>query len=296
VPENNNLGELERGDEINSALYINMSSDRGEVYQIPFEPRVIEADYEAVKDDIDGQRISNQDVTEWVDISSKVVINGQSPQEYGIEENRQIEADGKIDYSINIPENADPGQHYFTIKPNPESENGGLSTDLSYRPVIFDVSGDVERSLELHSVEAYNKQKDEVKIDFAIRNTGNVAVKTERSTIEILDESGNIIEGLTFPESRIPSGESKEISISWNPVKEVEDSDYRLQGSIDYYTSSVHLSEDLEIMDGRIQKNSNINKSNSSNLTGQFFSSVNSTTYVLLIGIIGISVYLYYLQ
>lgn len=296
MPENSNLGELERGDEINSALYINMSSDRGEVYQVPFEPTVTVANYEYVKDDIDSQRISNQDVSEWVDIGSSVIINGQSSRDYQIEENRQIEADGKIEYALRVPENADPGQHYFTIRLDTKNSR---NLELSYSPIIFDVSGDVERSLELQSVEAYNTQKDMVKIDFNISNTGNVAVKTERSTIEILDESGNSIEGLTFPESRIPNGESKKISISWNPVREVESSDYRLRGSIEYYTSSIEVDHDLDkitrdkIESEDIKTQEGSSKSDNSNITGMFsVSSIDPVAGLLSIGIMVLGTYI----
>lgn len=120
-----------------------------------------------------------------------------------------------IDYSISIPQNADPGGHYagiFFQNGNPEDRSDKPAIGLSSKAgtlVLLEVSGNIIESGELKSFGIKNGKKffEHLPIEFSVGfgNTGNVHLRPEGS-IEITNMFGKTVAKIDVNKRKIGAG------------------------------------------------------------------------------------------
>lgn len=120
-----------------------------------------------------------------------------------------------IDYSINVPIDADPGGHYAGIffgSGNPEDRNDKPAIGLSSKAgtlVLLEVSGNIIESGELKSFEIKNGKKffEHLPIEFSVgfENTGNVHLRPE-GEIEITNMFGKTVAKIDINRRKIGAG------------------------------------------------------------------------------------------
>jgi len=120
-----------------------------------------------------------------------------------------------IDYSISVPQDADPGGHYAGIffgNNNPDEKNGKPAIGLSSKAgtlILLEVSGNIIESGELKSFEIRNGGTffEHLPIEFSIgfENTGNVHLRPE-GEIEIINMFGKTVAKIDVNRRKIGAG------------------------------------------------------------------------------------------
>ncbi|MBD3208323.1 MAG: DUF916 domain-containing protein [Candidatus Nealsonbacteria bacterium] len=158
----------------------------------------------------------------WVEVEPKVFTLDPKSQEF-------------VTFTINVPENAEPGGHYGAVLAKTRAASGPKFTGatISHRVgsvVLLSVAGEVEENLAVSdfSVPQYSEYGP---IPFSIKfeNQGTIHVKP-RGLITITDWLGRKVADISVPEKNVLPGAVRKIEASWN-------TDWLLAGR---YTATLH--------------------------------------------------------
>ena len=190
----------------------------------------------------DPWQASEEPIKDWITFQQNPVVVPTKP-EYVVyfPSGEVVKANQKVTLMLNIPENAEPGYHAFSINLAPRYYGGGgtISTIAVTRPLfIFRIPGKVVRDGKIEGILADREDDGRVRIDVLFRNTGTVTLKARISGLEIYDEKGKYIKTLQSGWYLVPPNEAKVLSVYWTDNKETEQKTHRMIATIDFTTGA----------------------------------------------------------
>ncbi|NMJ92701.1 hypothetical protein GLT81_00395 [Nanohaloarchaea archaeon] len=301
IPKDKEIGNLQRGEKIDSSFLVNISfreyEDPSEINDVRISPSITMPTIYRDEEHLETDKASDEDVSKWIDIKNETVINAQTSETYYSGTGEDINAEGKLDYTLEVPEQAEPGAHYFSLRAGTESTGGGGIDRYRYETIKFTIPGDVERSIEIENISTTKTSKNEVILTFELANTGTVTVVTKKSEFGIFNEDSEKVSKLSIPSTKISRDQVKRLNISWRSLDQIKNAQYKLEGSLDLLSSTKAFERNIDVEKVKSSqdldsKSSNTEKSNN-NISGEFFrEDVNQTTLILLIAILATSFFI----
>ncbi len=162
----------------------------------------------------EGQVAVEEQKNETYSLKKWVILSPQeftlAPGEYKI-----------VNYTINVPQNAEPGGKYGSILAIPTGIVSPQGSGASINPrvgalVLLSVSGKIVEKLEVKEFSA-PKLSDRGPIPFVLRfeNTGTVHVKP-RGIIAITDIFGKKVADIEIPQKNVIPGAVRKVEAGWN--------------------------------------------------------------------------------
>lgn len=286
--EKTDLGEFEPGDTYSGSLYISSHSEYEEFdsYEVTIgsETRFLE-EYEGRQD----QTVNHYDPSEWFDFPENVGLNRFKTEVYEIEEGEDIEVDKRLDYELDIPQDAEPGLYSISIIPNSDFSGGYRRDNL-----LFSVKGEANREVNLESIEVYNASKEEYVTKIKLRNTGSVTSEVSDGTIFLRDSADQKLTSINL-ESNVKidgsknnyvmrPGKSTTLAYRSEIYSEIGEDEVRPDGEIKFHDYTIQVDEEVQIrQDYTENSGSKQYLDYRSTAIGNFFSSsINFTTLILL--------------
>lgn len=192
------------------------------------------------------ERISEQRIGEWwsFEVDHLNAENEFSPEGSG------ETFEGRIQATLDVPNDAEPGLRYGSINMDPEvvtedeATPGGqlgfaFSPNLRYE---LDIEGNVNRDLHAQDVRAFRLDEDQIAIEVLLTNQGTVTTSFENFEVEIIDESRNIEGKVNISGDNLEPEESRWFDATWNEDEPIEEGSYEIDGELNYFTGRAYAS------------------------------------------------------
>lgn len=186
-----------------------------------------------------NENTSEEDITSWIK-----VVNNPVELEPVNETLRTIggtiKGQRQVSFLIDIPRNAEPGEHEVRIKPipvvyaEPTAPVGGMVVAITSIKVIFDVIGNPVRSGAILDVEAGNHANNNLEIKTYFQNTGTNTISTS-GTQKVYDNDGNLIKEFSLENTYVSPKQIKTFR-TFLKTDELPFEDYNVYTVIDYKT------------------------------------------------------------
>lgn len=147
-------------------------------------------------------------IARWVTIDSEEFILGPGEQKF-------------IEFTIDIPDDAEPGGHYGSILAKTTSVVGGEFAGAAVAGrvgalVLLSVSGEVRESLSVESFSVPNySEYGPINFELRFKNTGTVHLKP-RGHLTITNWLGTKVADLEVPQNNVLPGSIRKIDIPWS--------------------------------------------------------------------------------
>lgn len=158
-----------------------------------------------------------------------------------------VNSNARVDYTLDIPNDAEPGLHYGSIELNsdisgdqsePGTNNFG-ETNIRYSIMV---EGDPLRNIVVQDVRAFRLGEDEAAVEVLLRNEGTVTTSTEDFQVDVLDATGATEATLTAGDAVLEPGEERYVEASWGSEDGIEEGAYQIDGEVDYLTGQATAS------------------------------------------------------
>lgn len=242
-------GTIQRGDSEEVTLHLTSNSESAfnvrPSYKEPFTSERFSGAFST------PSRVSEQDISDWVKFSDDLYpVNPDNSTVEVLGEGTTISSNGKIEFKISVPRDAEPGYHSGRVRVSPLVDQGGgygssVVAQASSR-FEFRVPGNVERDLRVQDVNAYRLRDKTVRIDTRIENTGTVTAQANSTRFLIENYVGEGVESISENSLELGPGESRWITSYWTG-EDVEAGEYELKGTVNYVTGSSFASQSFSV-------------------------------------------------
>nr|EGQ40695.1 MAG: hypothetical protein J07AB56_14250 [Candidatus Nanosalinarum sp. J07AB56] len=295
APGDQNLGTVERGESIQSAIYLSVS---GEDERFIVEPEVQDASSTRLVElgDADFVNYSSEESTpekwnSWVDFNeSRQVVDPSTTVRAG---GRSFE--GIIPFTIDVPRDAEPGWHAGSIPINPRFASEGTSGSVSIQAlvdpiVLFRVPGDVRREFEVTETRGARTATNEGLALVTIRNTGTVSSSLGGFSLNIVSPAGGTTQTRRTNGEVLEPGETHTFTGAWSQ-EQLPAGNYEAQVFVNHMSGGFAISESLQITDF-IQENVDV-EAPEDNRTGSLGQPGSDATWIILLVLVVLAVVLY---
>ena len=239
-PSRIDLGEVERGSTEIVELYIITPSNG--TFLVNLEPSEVYLDASTV-----NENYSEESIIPWVNIINNPVEIEANEEVIG----SSIKGQRKISFLMEIPEDAEPGEHMVNINPVPLPASEAIgSVGSMVRSTVpvrlrLDVKGNSVRDGSILDVMVGRYLADDVEIETYFQNTGTVTISATGSQ-RIYDKEGNLVKEIKLDKSYIGP---KEIMVFRGrvPIELVSSEDYMVHTVFDYMTGKEESDSVLSI-------------------------------------------------
>lgn len=248
APPTRDLGTVEPGETLTGTIYV--TTDREELFAV--KPKVYEGKpssiYGANNEQINVTEYSDADVTGWFTFPGSLRID---PSAYQPPEGVPDDVDGVVEYEIQVPSDADVGYHSAEISINPQTgaEGGGTGAvvrAVARQEVYFRTTGTAQRDISIGGARAFRTGEDQVRIDVLFQNQGTTTTTIGDGTIEVRDNSGNLVTDFSVDRITLGPGERYYQTITWEG-NTVGAGTYQLSVSADYRTDTAFGEETISV-------------------------------------------------
>ena len=186
---------------------------------------------------------SQEDFLDWIEfIRKRVVVSDQDSFKVRFPDGSIVNANEKVSFIIDVPQDAEPGYHAFEVVLKPKIGGGsgmGLSTIGVTRPVfIFKVPGEAERKGVIEGVAA-SRNGNRVSLDVLFRNTGTVTVSARISSLKIYNETGHYITTVKGGSVLVPPKSTKILRVYWTDEDMTRQKKIKVEATADYLTGRI---------------------------------------------------------
>ncbi|MFH1473657.1 MAG: hypothetical protein ABIE55_02065 [Candidatus Aenigmatarchaeota archaeon] len=233
-----NLGKVEAGTTKLVNFYIITPSE--ETILIKLEPERVTMNADSINDNT-----SEEDITSWVKIINNPVelepTNGTLKTVGGV-----IKGQRQVSFLIDIPKNAEPGEHIVSIKPVPLTSQestapvGSRVVAITSVKVLLDVIGSAIRNGVILDVEAGQHVNNILEINTYFQNTGTTTVSAT-GTQRMYDKNGNLIKEISLGKGYVKPKEIRTLK-GYLTTTELPLDDYQIYTVIDYNTGRAEKS------------------------------------------------------
>lgn len=247
-----NNGEVEPGNTVEFQYYIT-ASDIEQEFEV--DPRYQRSLKYALGDNgiLDMRETSEQDISQWIEFEQDTfTVDPTTSETYELEDGTSVNANGVVNFEVDVPPNAEPGYKIGTLELNPSmvGEGGsGAGAKLIAQTVpgfAFRVSGSVERRIELAGIDAVRVGENQVQIIEQLRNTGTVTTTLVKGKADILNSQNQKVGTINLDAATLKPGEYAETSQLWT-TEDLEGGRYSIEGQGDYRTGEMYVSGDFVI-------------------------------------------------
>jgi hypothetical protein len=241
-PGSIDLGYVEKGSTKLVDFYIITPSE--ETLLVKLEPeRVLDSSFV-------NSNSSEEDVIKWINIINNPVElkpNNETLQTLG----GLIKGQRQVSFLIEIPENAEPGEHIVSIKPVPSAYSeatspvGSVIVAITSIKIFFDVIGDAVRNGVILDVQVGNYNGNQLELNTYFQNTGTVTLYVDGNQ-KIYDKDGNLVKELNLEKMFVKPKEIKTFK-TFMPVDEINLEDYDVYTVIDYKTGEAEKISSIKI-------------------------------------------------
>jgi hypothetical protein len=238
------LGEVEPGSKktVNFFL-ITPSEDTIYLYLEPFERGM---DFFRVKYKDLIQEVSEEKVADWADVIKTPLKLEAVP---GAEEifGRHARGYRRVNFILNVPEDAEPGYHVFAIRPKPRvtpGPGGQVAVQIvAITPVsvLFRVPGEVVRDGDIIGIVAAGMRDSELPVNIYFKNTGTVTISAKVLEAN-LSANGRLVQKSSSPESLLKPGEKKPLTVLFRNVTPGE---YVVSALVDFTTGKARVEQSV---------------------------------------------------
>jgi hypothetical protein len=197
-----------------------------------------------------NENSSEEDPTSWVKIMENPVElepSNETLKTLG----GFIRGQRQVSFLIEIPKDAEPGEHILNIKPTPSTPSESIGSVgsrvvaiTSFR-VILDVVGDALRKGVILDVEAGSYSNNRLETNTYFQNTGTVTISASGSQ-RIYDKEGNLVDEIQLEKMFLKPKEIKVfkgfLSTEGLPLE-----DYSVYTVIDYNTGKAEKSSSIRL-------------------------------------------------
>jgi hypothetical protein len=233
-----NLGKVENSSTKLVDFFIISPSE--ETMLVRLEPERVTLDRSSI-----NENTSEEDITSWIR-----VINNPVELEPVNETLRTlggtIKGQRQVSFLVDIPKDAEPGEHTVNIKPvpivsaEPTAPVASMVVAITSVKVIFDVIGEPVRSGAILDVESGNHANNNLEIKTYFQNTGADTVSTS-GTQKIYDKDGNLLKEINLEKSYVGPKEIKTFR-SFLRTDDLQFEDYQVYTVVDYKTGTAEKS------------------------------------------------------
>ena len=239
-----NLGEVEKGSTKLVDFYIITPSE--ETLLVELEPETVNLNANSI-----SSNLSEENILQWIRIINNPVElkpNTEVLETAG----GTINSHRQVSFLIDIPENAEPGEHLVNIKPIPVTPVESIGTvgsrvvAITSVRIVFDVLGNAVRRGTILDVESGNYNRDSLELKTYFQNTGTVTISATGKQ-KVYNKDGSLIAEINLGKYYVKPREIKVFN-GLLPTKGLDSGDYIVYSSIDYNTgvaekdSSISLS------------------------------------------------------
>lgn len=255
APGVKDLGEVERGEKRLVNFYV--VTDVEDVFRIkPSVSRPQASIYRggtADRYNFGPSEASQEDVSPWIKFDKeKVRVNPATEQVVSLENGGAVNANEKVSFVLDVPEDAEPGYHAASVNLNPKFPGGGgpgtgVSTfGLTRMVLVFRVPGVAERDLKISHVNGFRTGERKARIDFLLKNNGTVTTRIARAETKIYDQFGNVTGEITSGGMYLEPGDTEVVSTVWDSP-EISEGNYRVRGELNYLTGNTFLDSSINL-------------------------------------------------
>ena len=229
-----NLGEVEKGSS-NLANFDLVSSSTDE-FMVKLKVLKGNMDFLTGKYKDLVYNYSEEDVSSWIEfINNPVMLEPPN-------ETSKSSGWKKINFILNVPEDAEPGYHLVEIKPTPYVPAGYKSGSFAVATitvtVVFKVPGKAIRKGIILDVTEGKYVRDKLEVNTYFQNSGTVTISAIASPIKIYDKDGNIVKTLMSHIDKVKPGEKKLLK-AYLRTNNLESGEYDVNTSVTYKTGSI---------------------------------------------------------
>lgn len=198
------LGEISRGDSKRGSFVLTTTSDEG--FLVNIDVARGSKDFFMGRYSYAAGEYSEQDASRWINfLNAPVYLDASTDSS-----DPNIIKASKINFIVNVPENAEPGYHLVEIIPTPDVPSG-WSTGVNIVAVtkinlLLKVLGEVDRKGEILDMNARIVGK-RTMVDIYFQNTGSVSMYAQADNILIYSTEGQLLERLWSSKSFVEPGE-----------------------------------------------------------------------------------------
>lgn len=256
APGTQDIGELSPGETYEVHFYV---TTRGIDNPFTLNPEYRRAsasnfERESTENGFNPHEASQQDKSDWIDFSqNSYTVDPNDRQVASLADGGSVVYNQQISYTIDVPENAEPGYHIGSVDLKPELDRDAASSavmnlGLTRYNFYFKLPGTAERDLRIMDVRAVRSDSDQARFDFIVENNGTVTTWVQRSTTQLYDQEGRESGELTTGGQYLEPGEQSIISTYWNSAN-IEAGEYRVGGEVNYMTGHSFVDETVDISD-----------------------------------------------
>lgn len=212
-------------------------------------PGVSRADsYDYGFENYDIEDVSRESFSDWIEFPNA----GES-----VDPDEKVNAgdatfEGAINYSLTVPESAEPGWHVGRIRLAPrfpsEVEGSAVSLRATIQPIIvFRVPGEVDREFEVESSQGFRVAPNRALGSITVRNTGTVTSLLDTGTLNITGPQG-YTETSTNTQYRLSPGERTRMRVYWSS-EPLPAGNYEAQGALPHMTGAAFVDTSFTVTD-----------------------------------------------
>lgn len=249
------LGTLERGKSYEAKFYI--LTDRNSPFLI--RPTDEHPNNNILKGgprkryDYVPSKASEEDISDWISFSQETYqVDPDNTRTINLAGGGTARSSKTVEFTVSVPQNAEPGYHAGAINLNPDFGGGGTGTTsvqtvgLTQFVFVFKVPGKAERDLKILGVNGKRAGPGKARIDFLMKNNGTVTTGIQAAETTIYNQMGNKTGEVLVGGGYLAPDETRIVKTFWTE-QNIETGKYRVEGNMDYITGQAYIDSSIKI-------------------------------------------------
>ena len=250
APGFQDFGEIQRGESRVANLYITTSGYENAFAVAPQTGDPLTSTFMDSQDSpVSVDEYTSEEIDSWIrfDQNTYTVTPGNTTP-YTLADGTPVNAAGRVQFYIDVPQDAEPGYHAGMLNVNPQLGDSGTGFGASARGqsmynFVFRVPGNVERSIDVVDARGIRTADDEARIDMRVANRGTVTTAIQGADVDVVNrQTQELIDELSLGYHELAPGESTVIS-STVRSSNISQGTYQINGTLEYIGGSSFVNQ-----------------------------------------------------
>jgi hypothetical protein len=243
IPGAIDYSNVEPGTTLEGELYITTNMNRRfnvtpEASSLTNQGSVLQSDRPSI--------VSQGGSEDWFEFT-QAEVNPNSQTSVTLPDGSSANVNGVSSYTIDVPDDAEPGLHYGIIEPNAditggEGQPGAITFGETRVRYSILVEGGAQRNIVVQDVRGFRLGEDQAAVEVLLTNRGTVTASTEDFEIDIIDSNRENEATLEANGAMLEPGESQWVEASWINEDGIEEGTYQVDGRVDYLSGQATAS------------------------------------------------------
>lgn len=262
APGFQDFGEIQRGESRVANMYVTTSG-----YDSPFAVAPELGDpltsrfMDAQNSPVSVAEYSGEDIDDWIRFEQDTyTVTPGNTTPYTLADGTPVNAAGRVEFYIDVPQDAEPGYHAGMLNVNPQLGSGGSGFGATARgqsmyTFVFRVPGNVERRIDVIDARGIRTGEDQARIDIRVANRGTVTTAIQGADVEVYNrQTQTLVDRLGIGYQSLRPGESTVIS-STISSENISQGSYQINGTLEYVGGSSFVNQQTFSLADTIQQN-----------------------------------------